>query len=200
MTWINIWCQYVWRVCGGGPGSRFSVHSKCVDVFSSMINPLWMDETMSRILVESTAAKLAVGQGTYHQGGRLVDDILRRGRINIIHYSCLWMNCVDGCKSADLFVRGPDSHWHIVHESFCMCLTSHVGLTCSLFLIWMPSKVCGHFEFHKQFWPLDRIGELSIQLAVSSREDCHLKSHNHSWNVKVMRHQNEDDIVPKVIT
>ena len=67
-------------------------------------------------------------------------------------------------------------------------------------LDWMPSKVCGHFESHKQFRPLDRIGELSIQLAVSNREDCHLKSHNWGWNVRVMRHRNEDYLVLKFIT
>ena len=47
-----------------------------------------------------------------------------------------------GCENPDLFVRGPDSHWHIVHKGFCMS-NFGCGPHVLTLLDWMPSKMCG---------------------------------------------------------
>ena len=35
---------------------------------------------------------------------------------------------------------------------------------------------CGHFQLHRQFWPLDQIKNYLIQLAIAmNHDDCHFK-------------------------
>ena len=78
----------------------------------------------------------------------------------------------------------------ILYTRAFACLTSDVGLTCSLFLIGCLVRCVAllwALEFHKQFRPSDRIAKSSIQSSMSDLEDCHFKSHNRNWHAKVMR-------------
>ena len=51
---------------------------------------------------------------------------------------------------------------------------------------------CGHFQRHRQFWMLDRIGDRLIQLAIVNHEDYHFKFQNRSSIAKLIRGGSED--------